>query len=402
MGTPRTAENNPFTPGYGVVPRVWAGRHEEFVEFDDVVLPRLRQGTYEPARLLIGDRGVGKTAFLATLESDAAERGDWAVRVDAVRGESLVQRLARGVAETLSAEDAAARVTEALAAALAHVGGVQLGPSGVSVVAREPSGHHRSASDHLTTVLLEAGARARSRGKVLMILLDEVQNAATDDLAPLCHALQRAQASSRPTRGPRGERRHVHAPLAVVLAGLPALVERVRGDGATFFERARVEDFGLLSDVDVRDALVRFAENEDVGVDDEALEVMAAAIGGYPFFIHLIGSCVWLAGERGEVITRADATAGVADARPRLARFYADRLRGLGDVQYRWLTAAASLPDGDLTAGAVADLLGASSGQYGWLVESLVDRGLLRHARGRGRLAIAVPGLADYLRDPEF
>jgi hypothetical protein len=394
----RTAANNPFTPGYGAVPRVWAGRSQEFHEFEHVVLPRVRRGTYEQARLVTGDRGVGKTVFLAHLAEDTVAAGGWSVQVAARRGGALVRDLAARVAETLAAADVAAAVTGTLTDLLRRLAGVSIGPGGVRVVTRRPEELHPADRGRALADLLTATARvAAGRDAVLVLLLDEVQNASASALSDVCHGLQEAQATADVAVGPRGERVRRHLPVVAYLAGLPGLTDKIRKAGATFFERAAHHDFGLLRDPEVRDALVAFAANEDVGVDGDALDVMVEAIGGYPYFLHLVGARVWAAGP-GPVISAADARRGVAAAEADIARFYGDRLRALGVVAHDWLVAAARLESGERTVGAVAAALGGTSDQYGWAVSSLTDQGLVRPAPGRGRFQFALPGLDAYLR----
>lgn len=400
--TVRTVENDPFTPGYGVQPRVWAGRTGEFHEFDHVVLPRVRRGTYEQARLVTGNRGVGKTAFLAHLADDAQQAGVWTVRVDARRRGDLRADLAADVAGTVHARDATARVTDTLAGALRRVAGVQVTTSGVRLHLRRAGGDGGDPGRDLTAVLVEASRLARDAGAVMVVLIDELHNAGPGELGDLCHALQQAQTATDVQIGPRGEREHIHLPLVVYLAGLPGVGDQIRDAGATFFERVAHLDFGLLAAPDVREALVAFADNEGVGVDADALDALVAAVGGYPYFLHVYGSAVWTAGERGAVITLADVTQGLEQARRTVERFYADRVRQLSEKQHDWLLAAAALPPEDRTVGAIAARLGGRSSDYGWIAKSLHARGLTRPAPGRGRIEIALPGLDAYLAEHEL
>jgi hypothetical protein len=67
----------------------------------------------------------------------------------------------------------------------------------------------------------------------------------------LCHTLADVQNRHDRTTGPRGEAVRAYLPLAVYLAGLPSLPERIRSSGSTFFERALTFDLGLLRDPDV-------------------------------------------------------------------------------------------------------------------------------------------------------
>ncbi|HUG84205.1 MAG TPA: ATP-binding protein, partial [Euzebya sp.] len=81
----RSAVENPFTPGYGNLPRVFAGREAEFADLE-LMGRRVRRGTYEQARQLTGVRGIGKTALLREYAHWAEEEGLWVVEMAAVPG----------------------------------------------------------------------------------------------------------------------------------------------------------------------------------------------------------------------------------------------------------------------------------------------------------------------------
>ena len=393
----RTAETSPFTPGYGVLPEVWAGREREFADFDQVVLPRVRGRMYERARLVTGDRGVGKTVFLTHLEDDARAAGCWPVRVSARRGDALVRDLLVATARRVGAHDRSFAVNRSLGRLLQVIAGITVGPRGVEVdVDSARPDTVADPGEALASLLVVAARSAASHGAALILLLDETQNAADETLGDVCHALQQAQTTADTATGPRGEQLRRYVPLAVYIAGLPGIVDKIRRAGATFFERSAVLDFGLLAEPDVRAALAAAAGNREVSVDADALDAMVEAIGGYPYFLHVIGRQVWLAGD-GPVITRTDADAGITAARTEMARFYGERVRDLGEIQHDWLMAAARLPPSERTVGAVAAAMHRSSSQLGSTVNGLVDRGLIRYAPGRGRFEFALPGLAEHL-----
>ena len=58
-------EASPYTPGFGVVPEVTAGRAAEL----DRHVAALRRGPRDPyfTQAVIGERGVGKTVYLSLL-----------------------------------------------------------------------------------------------------------------------------------------------------------------------------------------------------------------------------------------------------------------------------------------------------------------------------------------------
>lgn len=73
-------EDNPFTPSFGEVPLVMAGRGQLLSEFDRAFSSQARRPSL--ASLISGARGTGKTALLTLVEERAQERG-W-IAVDLV------------------------------------------------------------------------------------------------------------------------------------------------------------------------------------------------------------------------------------------------------------------------------------------------------------------------------
>lgn len=394
----RTPGDNPFTPGYGIIPAVFAGRQAEFADFEGVVLRRVAQGTYEPARMLTGDRGMGKTALLKQFEMEAAESGHWVVRVSAVRGDAALPDVVEALVDTLSDHDVAVQFSREAKQALKRVAGLTVGPTGVTVMDVRPK---RGTADRwhkdLTRILTDAGRLAREAGLALLILLDEAQNIDKQAMGALFHAFQESQSTTVTERHPSGARLRHHLPLAVYVAGLPGLTALLRAAGTTFGERARHISLPPLTDNDVAEALHAFAESRGVAVDADASDRFCELVGGYPYFLHVVGSQVWVAGE-GDVITVEQVEHGWQQALPTIELFYEERLRDLTDNQRRYLVAAADLDVDERTSGAVAEHLEASTESLGSTQQALIEtHGLLRRA-GRGRIAFTLPGMDRHLR----
>lgn len=399
VGAVRTAADNPFTPGYGIVPAVFAGRQAEFADFEGVVLRRVAQGTYEPARLLTGDRGMGKTALLKQFQVEAEEAGHWVVRISAVRGDAALPDLVEALVDTLTHAGVAVQLSRESRQALKRVAGITVGPTGVSLSDARPK---RGATDRwhrdLTTILVDAGRQAREAGVALLLLLDEAQNVERAAMGALFHAFQEAQSTTVTEQHPTGARLRQHLPLAVYVAGLPGLTALLRAAGTTFGERARHVTLSPLSDNDVAEAFRAFAETRGIAVDADASDRFCALVGGYPYFLHVIGSQVWVAGD-GAVVTVDDVETGWTMAAPTIDTFYEERLRDLTDNQRRYLVAAANLAESERTSGAVAEALGVTTESLGSTQQALIDtHGQLRRA-GRGRIAFTLPGMDRHLRN---
>jgi hypothetical protein len=391
----RDAEHDPFTPGFGNLPRVFAGRKVEFADLEQMVT-RIANGTYEQARMVTGDRGMGKTALLREFEQEQLELGRWVVRASATRGDAIIGRLCRALAELLSDHDLAGSLARAGQDALARLAGITIGPSGVRVEL-EPAVRLDRAVE-LDQLLGAVAELAREQGTALLLLVDEAQNIGLEALGDLFHALQEVQGRTITHRDPlTGALARDALPLGAVVAGLPGLVKRLKDAGSTFGERSRPVGLRAFSEGDMREGLVALAADGGAAFDADALDVVMDACGGYPYFLHVIGSHVWRRGT-GQVITLLEAQRGVADARPFITEFYGSRLRELGDLQRRYLHAAARVPERERTPGEVAAALGRSSSQLGSTQSKLVnDHGLLR-TTADGRLAFALPGLDAHLR----
>lgn len=309
----------------------------------------------------------------------------------------MLGALVQGVTAQLERHDLARALSDRVWEGLRALVGITLRADGIGLTLdRKTDESTIDRGTELTRLLIEVGTLAQQRGRVLVLLIDEAQNIAPSALADLCYALQEAQSSATLEAHPTGAQLRRHLPIAVYLAGLPGLVTRLQEAGATFFERSRHLDFGLLGDADVREGFRAFVANRHVVIDSDALDLLVERVSGYPYFLHLIGYRVWTAGE-GPVITADQVLRGFDAARGELDRFYDERLQALGDLQYDWLVAAAGFAGDQRTTGAVAEALGRTARALGSTVQGLVDRGLVRMTPGRGRFALALPGLDRHL-----
>jgi len=390
----RTPRNNPFTPGFGNLPRVFAGRKAEFADLE-LMVERLAQGTYEQARLVMADRGFGKTSLLREFEQEQRELGRWVVRAAATRGDAVVGRLCRQLADLVAREDLAASMSHGLADALQRLAGIAVGPGGVSVDLA-PAGEVDRGAELVR--LLEGAARlARANDTVLLVLIDEAQNIALDAIGELFYAVQEVQGVVEESRDSvSGALRRDSLPLGVVVAGLPGIVDRLRRAGSTFGERSRMVRLGPLSTADLREGLRALVRDGGVDIDADALGLLAEASGGYPYFLHVFGQQVYNAGTS-DVISIEQVRTGIAGAQPLVDDFYEQRLRELGDRQREYLAAAAALPSAHRTSAGIAEALGTTSSALGSTQQALVDRHGLLRATGDGRLEFALPGLDNHL-----
>lgn len=183
------------------------------------------------------------------------------------------------------------------------------------------------------------------------------------------------------------------------MAGLPrSTSDLLNDDVLTFLRRA---DPIELADVDVdevRSALVETLGAHGRTIEDEALAAAAAATGGYPFMIQLVGYHVWSRSRGHDPITSAHVEAGIVVARRKLgSTVHASALADLSDVDRTYLLAMAQ-DDGPSRTGEVAKRMKVSPSYASTYRERLISAQIIE-AAGHGKVDFAIPYLREYLRE---
>ncbi len=332
----RSPAENPFRPGFGAVPEVWAGRDDALHIHERERRERLR-GRYTQGVVLIGPSGIGKSVLVNRFAEDSRAAGD--VVVDAVRiakRSDPIAALADAVdrARQHIAGDTLADVVERALKRL-HVVSIK----GVELARKEEgiSNPHLVVRDSIVglgEVLARENADLEpSERRALLLRIDELQNADESQRSALLAALGDVLEHQvvLDADGNSGARVAEHLPVLVFLTGLPELLNRST-DVDTFRRRFTTRPLGLLADGDVLDALTESLPG-GVAVEPAAARRLADVVGGDPFLFQLVGQAAWNA-STGPSITVDD-----VDAADRAT--YSDRLRVVE-------AAAADIPAGEL------------------------------------------------------
>ena len=218
------------------------------------------RGEVPPPLKIVGSRGVGKTALLTWVKRVADPKEVDVVRLNFVpkrKSKDVISGLLKKVAKIpgLSRQKAEAGAYDLLQRALKW----------------------KSGQPPLKD--FEEIMEARLMFRPLLLLLDEVMHY---DEEMLTQILQQSQ-------GLANDR----WPLALVLAGTPALEVHLDDVDATFINRAENIGINRLDSDATRAALSQPFANRGVKVADEALELMASWTDDYPYFIQIVGSKVW-------------------------------------------------------------------------------------------------------------
>lgn len=367
-GLPMREYPNPFTPTFGKVPAVLAGRDLLLHEMDEA----LRNGNGDPnlCSLFSGSRGVGKTVLLAYLADRAADQGWVTANVTARPGmlEDIIER-------ATEAADGAART--GLGVRITSVNAPVL--FGATWEYRDPgSGNWRTRMNHLLDRLEE-----HQRG--LLITIDEI-DPSLEELIDFAAVYQHFVRENRR--------------VALFMAGLPASVSALLSDkSASFLRRAAQHVLGRIDDVDVRVAFRETVEEAGKSIDDDALSVAVEAVDGFAYMMQLVGFRTWAVSGEHACIKREDAVKGASRAREDfIAGVVRKTCQELSEGDMAFLEAM--LPDGEgpSSMSDIAVRMGKSTNYARVYRTRLVEQGVVTPA-GRGLVQFDMPLLREFLME---
>lgn len=362
-----------FSPSFGNRPAYLVGREHVVQDFLEGLSSQ--PGSKERAVVLLGQRGSGKTVLLWELADRAAERG-YAVATPTIVSEGMLERIVEKVQESGARyvdEMPHVRVTGATVGALGFSAGLEF----------THEVQETKTPEYKLTLLAR---RLSQQGHGVLILVDELQ-ANSYEVRRLVSVYQEMVGEG--------------LDVAIVLAGLPGAVSATLNDRVlTFLNRARKVSLPPLALSDI-DAFYQRAFTElgmEVSVDMRGLAVEATQ--GSPYMLQLVGH---------GIVTRASSD-GSLSVDGLKAALHSAQLDFENDVCETTLVAlsgqdvaflrAMSVDEGTSAVGDIAGRMRVTPDYAQKYRKRLIDAGVIEPA-GRGRVAFAVPYLADYLRRSE-
>jgi len=358
---------NPFTPSFGSVPPLFAGR----AEVSKDVLHGLDGNPGEPNRisLFVGARGSGKTALLTKIATEAGQRTWISANVTAIPGmlEDIYERTQEAAVEFVEKR------------AKSHLTGISVAGTGFNrEMAERPQENWRSRMNAILNELNE-----HSIG--LLITVDEV-DISLDELRTLVVTFQHFVREQRE--------------VALLMAGLPHNVSALLHDKTiSFLRRAVQHQLGIIHEThEVRETIKKTIELSGRTIQEEALEQATAATGGFPFLIQLVGYHMWRQNPEQDEISILDADEGIRYALADMeSRIFEVTMRELSENDVRFLKAML-LDKEESRMEDIATRLDVSSGYAGQYRRRLIEQGIIG-SRGRGKVGFEMPFFREYLSE---
>ena len=381
---------NPYTPSAGQTPLAFVGRQAEIDAGDAIIQRTVNQ---RPARsiMLHGLRGVGKTVLLKELQRQA-EAARWlTVEIEGKRDkqdrELTRRRLARGLvasARTVSSRrdrfsKAWKEAMETLTSFSLHAGLVQVSLGVEAKPGRSDTGDLSLDMEELVADIAPALTESKSG---LAIYVDEIQDMDETTLSALLGAQHRAAQNNWP--------------FFLFGAGLPNVPERLSAIRSYAERQFDYRSIGPLAGDDARRALSEPARRSGARYAEEALSLLVAESGGYPYFIQVFGDQAWRLADRSP-ISLTTARLAVAHGTAELDEsLFASRWARTSRGEREFMAAMAQ----DEATSAVADLMDrlgkAKPSDISTIRNALIKKGLV-WSPSRGTLAFSVPHMRRFI-----
>ena len=377
---------NPYRPGAGTPPPALLGRDELIDEFGTTVR-RALSGRPGKSLMPIGLRGVGKTVLLNRFSEIAEQEGIEVGFIEAPEGEDFKSLLANRLRKILLALDgggASAKILKALRVlksfSVQTADGMRYSIDVDPLLGQADSGN---LADDTTDLLVATGEAAASRGKGVLLCIDEVQYLDDEEFGALITATHRTT--------------QLGLPVVLVGAGLPQL-PGLAGEAKSYSERLFEFPFiGSLSASDASDALRLPAEEEGVQYEAKALRLIVEEARGYPYFIQEWGYHVWNVADTSPIAVEV-----VREAKELvLARldenFFLVRFDRLTPKEKEYLRAMAELGPGPHRSGDIAAQLEVKVESVAPRRSELIAKGMI-YSPAHGDTAFTVPLFDEFLK----
>ncbi|GHU65289.1 ATPase AAA [Clostridia bacterium] len=356
---------NPFTPTYGSVPPLFAGRREIIRQ----IIFGIENGPGDPNRstVITGARGTGKTALLHQIAVEALEYGFISVYANSnsVLLDEILRRLEKEASEFIERENKA-KISE-----------VNISGFGIKI---EYSDQKKSWEENLENIIEQLTAMNIG----VLFEIDEVRGG--DEQIRRFASLFQTFITARKN-------------VCLIMAGLPHNIDNLFKDKViSFIRRSRKQELGLIDMSEVFYTLRETIETEGKTIDADALKIMTEETAGFPYLIQLIGYEVWQVSGDKKNIRRKDAEDGIRNAQRYIVSSVIElTLNDLSDKDREFLVAVSQL-DTPADMSLIAQKLNVDSRYISQYRLRLIKEGVITSVK-RGFVDFVLPQFRKYLRE---
>ena len=359
--------DNYFSPSFGNKPRVLVGRESELNELKKSLLSDA--GSKERARLIIGQRGLGKTVLMLELIEFARSNG-FIVAAPTIAKKGLEQK----IIEKLIADG-----NDSVSNSRRHIAGGSLGVFGVSIgiETEKPATEAKSFQSKLTDICNVAARH----NKGVLIMIDEVQN--NEYAEEVAASYQELVGSGKN--------------IAIIMAGLPSTVSALLNNQVlTFLARASKLYLEPIKWADIDAYYYKCFRSMKITLSEEQIMDAAMQTEGSPYLMQLIGHYITiLADDNGAIDSTLFQKAITTAKKEYMNDLCQIALHGVSPKDIAFLQAMTE----DINNSKITDIANRMdvTPSYAQMYKKrMIEAGLIEQ-ESRGNVRFAVPMLREYL-----
>lgn len=382
------SELNPYAPGSGLRPPAMTGRAAEINAFD-LLVARSKRHLHGRGMVLTGLRGVGKTVLLNSLRAHAERMGWFTIGIEGMTGKTgpavVREKLARELlmaSRKLVRRSTATRVKEAVQTISSFSATIGVTGAGFGFETAQGRADSGAIEIDLEEMVEDLALALKDERSAFGLFLDEMQDIDDELLAALIAVQHQA-----------GQREWPFYIIGAGLPNLPAVLSEARSYAERLFDYRRI---GPLAEAAARQALEEPALKYGARFAPDAMDQLASAAGGYPYFIQEYGKAIWDLAPT-TPFTRTDAELAIETGRSQLdSGFFPARWERATRSERSYLRAMAEDGGKASSTKSVADRLKSTHQSMGPARAGLIAKGLI-YAPEHGLVAFTVPGMAEFI-----
>lgn len=381
---------NPYTPSAGATPPALVGR-DKLIEDAKIAVQRMKIGKPNQSIIMVGLRGVGKTALLERIREDIENLESHTVWVESPDSAEFnkvlvaeIRKILINLSRTEMAKDLAQR---ALAALAGFVKGLKVTHGNFEVALDYPVEMGLADSGILeadfTDLMLSVGNAAKAAGTSVVILIDEIQYMESSYLSVLISALHRCTQKN--------------LPVLLIGAGLPQ-IRAIAGNLKTYTERMFLyPEITKLNPEDAALAIELPAQSAGESFEKAAVDYIVQQTQGYPYFIQEFGKQVWNLAECSPITLEDARTSTPLVLKALDESFFRVRLDRLTPLEKDYLRAMAETGEEDVRSSTIAETMGRTSHNLAPCRAGLIQKGMV-WSPSYGKISYTVPLFGDFMR----
>lgn len=350
-------QQNPFTPIFGRRPESLVGRETLLSHMQESLSNGPRDRSY--VRLVLGQRGSGKTTVLSEMRERAGSLGMITLPIEATGTDTISAKIADSIEGT---RDRYETVDVEQTASGRKLSGVQVGPVGFNWQTMPEARPKRSTRRQLERLVSWAADNQSS----VLLTIDEMHGGRRDEIRQLAADLQHIT-------------NIMNMPLAFLGAGLPEMVHTLLEDKKmTFFHRCYRDHLPLVTFADAWKCLRSTIRSANGEINEDALKVLASeAQNNVAYKMQIVGYHAWdLSDAPNLPVTAADARMAIELAEQDMeSQVVVSMWNDLSDVEQEFLSVLA-FNNGAATPREVAEQMRSiSSNELARMLRRLISAG---------------------------